>query len=567
MGGGVSSQAGNGSGSIDAAVDGATVPESDAAPDGGKADAAPDGGGPLVCPDGFLNCNGDVEDGCEAEIATDIDHCGACNDPCSSDGVATRSRVDGECRPACDGTHGNCNDDGRDGCEVDLKSDVDHCNACDSTCSSTGVATRRCANGTCDPVCSANRGSCDGNGKNGCETNLNTNAGHCGACNYACSTAGATGATVCAAGVCRPNCDATHGDCDTPARPTADNGCETSLTTSTDCGACGHDCLGGACAGAAQQCLPVNIVGSVYPNGIAVDDLYVFITEGCTGGRVMRRSQNGGASGALTLASSQDCPQGIVTFGGDVYWTNGLFTTGGVYKVGRAGGAPQPLYTASGATGPGPLTTAVNPTDGKRYLFWAGNKVRHMYRTDPTLSGPTNASRLQPSADTFIVTAWDVVSDGTFVYVAADQIGRTPWGGQDQYVVLEPAYPTTATRLVIDATWIYYASQTELNRLEKYTGGDINEGQIPDTSGLDPELILTAGSTIRALAISGNTLFFATNAGVYRSGKNPGATAVPLYTANMVGDMRMVVTNEAIYWYHDGGNLSTPQGAVYKLAR
>ncbi|HVU04350.1 MAG TPA: hypothetical protein VHE30_21480 [Polyangiaceae bacterium] len=49
--------------------------------------------------------------------------------------------------PTCDETHADCNHDPTDGCEVDLTSDRDHCGACDQDCLGGSCTLARC-----DPV-------------------------------------------------------------------------------------------------------------------------------------------------------------------------------------------------------------------------------------------------------------------------------------------------------------------------------------------------------------------------------------------------------------------------------
>src|SRR5262249_18270350 len=70
---------------------------------------------------------------------------------------------------------------------------------------------------------------------NGCEASLNTTT-NCGACGAGCTNA--NGTTSCPAGTCLPVCAAGFASCDgNPA-----NGCETSTTTLSNCGGCGAVC-------------------------------------------------------------------------------------------------------------------------------------------------------------------------------------------------------------------------------------------------------------------------------------------------------------------------------------
>ena len=69
-----------------------------------------------------------------------------------------------------------------------------------------------------------------------------TNPAHCGSCGHDCNTLpNVTGATGCKAGVCSvppTSCATGYGHCTS----NADDGCETAITTPTNCGACGVVC-------------------------------------------------------------------------------------------------------------------------------------------------------------------------------------------------------------------------------------------------------------------------------------------------------------------------------------
>ncbi len=124
-----------------------------------------------------------------------------------------------------------------DGCESDLNNDRDHCGACGLSCDEN----ESCEDGNCR--CGGTGNDCDGNDADFCCgtqcVNRNTDENHCGECNHACSNA--HGSTACNAGSCNPSCDAGWADCD--GQP--DNGCEEDIWETTDCGSgCGDrvDC-------------------------------------------------------------------------------------------------------------------------------------------------------------------------------------------------------------------------------------------------------------------------------------------------------------------------------------
>jgi len=70
-----------------------------------------------------------------------------------------------------------------------------------------------------------------------CETNLDTSVGNCGYCGNVCTAD--NGTPGCADGDCEiASCNAGYDDCDGQL----DNGCETDLTTTNDCGECSNQC-------------------------------------------------------------------------------------------------------------------------------------------------------------------------------------------------------------------------------------------------------------------------------------------------------------------------------------
>lgn len=97
-----------------------------------------------ACHGTWFDCNRLNSDGCEVNVADNVDHCGACLAACPA-----RPHAEVRCGGThcyirvCDRGHGDCNDDFDDGCEIDLRTNVDHCGACDTPCD--GV----CKDGTC----------------------------------------------------------------------------------------------------------------------------------------------------------------------------------------------------------------------------------------------------------------------------------------------------------------------------------------------------------------------------------------------------------------------------------
>ncbi|WP_437725484.1 hypothetical protein [Sorangium sp. So ce861] len=197
----------------------------------------------IECDEGFTDCNGLIGDGCERDVTRDVLNCGGCGVECEPKAGGRPWCRDGECgETVCPAGRGDCNGEPDDSCEVDLAADPENCGTCGGLCTvanGTGKCTATgCAVGTCEPGFA----DCDGRYDNGCETNTETSLSHCGGCGETCTIAG--GAPKCEDGECKVRtCNSGMGDCDGDP----DNGCETNVNSNqTHCGACaaagGVDC-------------------------------------------------------------------------------------------------------------------------------------------------------------------------------------------------------------------------------------------------------------------------------------------------------------------------------------
>ncbi len=203
---------------------------------------------------------GGVPDALDAADATDVVDATDAADV--TDVIDARDAAEAEAAPpdadACAAGQTRCG-----GACVSTRSDPTNCGACGRACMAPG-ASSVCVDGACQmTTCVTGLGDCDRDAANGCETNLGASASHCGRCGNACTFAHARSA--CAGGTCAIDaCDMGWGNCDGDAV----DGCETDTQRSAaHCGRCGSACaagqvcVGGACVATQRSCPDVSEAG------------------------------------------------------------------------------------------------------------------------------------------------------------------------------------------------------------------------------------------------------------------------------------------------------------------
>ncbi len=136
----------------------------------------------------------------------------------------------------------------------DTNSDPSNCGGCGRVCVLPHTTAAACAFGRCTVVtCEAGFANCNGNDADGCETSLRSVL-NCGACGRACASA-ANASPTCAAGSrCEFSCNSGYGNCD--GNP--GNGCEAAVFSDrANCGACGVRC------GAGEDCMSSRCVATI----------------------------------------------------------------------------------------------------------------------------------------------------------------------------------------------------------------------------------------------------------------------------------------------------------------
>jgi serine/threonine protein kinase len=156
--------------------------------------ASPAPGPAEICKGGSKLCGGicvsvdSPERGCGAE------GCTACN---VTNATARCNQLDRCDVAVCHKGFEDCDGDGVSGCEVNLRTDPDHCGDCAHKCPAIAHAQRGCGDVCTIWRCAVGFRDCDGRVADGCEVDIRNDARNCGHCGRVC-----TGGRKCRAGVC-----------------------------------------------------------------------------------------------------------------------------------------------------------------------------------------------------------------------------------------------------------------------------------------------------------------------------------------------------------------------------
>src|SRR5207248_9241 len=114
----------------------------------------------------------------------------------------------------CPSGFGDCNGDHADACETNLNQDAAHCGACGHACG----AGESCAEGACRKSrCPLDHlRDCNQVASDGCEVDVRTDSKNCGECGKVCGSQGAKQA-ACVSSACEITCRPGFGDCDKAA--------------------------------------------------------------------------------------------------------------------------------------------------------------------------------------------------------------------------------------------------------------------------------------------------------------------------------------------------------------
>ncbi len=322
--------------------------------------------------------------------------------------------------------------------------------------------------------------------------------------------------------------DAATADGSTPHDSAAavDAGCDADLSTSANCGACGHDCFGGACKTGACSAVPIVTgltgIGCVDVNGTQV--AFTFPGDsGAAAGSIYAALTDGGALRAL--ATGERGPFYVRAGADHVYASE--FYNGKIRSVTWDG------------TQLANIATPYLPNDlvvSTRGVVWAdqgdGGKNGGVYAVEPTTlaitplatgqigpegiveydggfvftdfdNGGKSIIRIDATGTTAIATGkspFAIATDGTYVYWsdrAANMIQRTHiLTGATNTLAIAMTGPNSSF-IRVDATHVYW-TEADLGNVRRVRS---------DGSGA-PELLFSGNGPVSGLAMDDRAIYF-----------------------------------------------------------
>ncbi len=325
---------------------------------------------------------------------------------------------------------------------------------------------------------------------------------------------------------------------------------------SHNCGACGHDCLGGACSGG--KCG----VAAVIDN----DGLVGAIAADATGAYWVAKGNGNGAirhvaatsAQITTVATNQLAPAGVSADGTYFYFsTQGNFdagyTGGNVYSCPAAGCGSSALLL--GADNGAATQVPLNATS----VFWSSSP--NSGQSGYIESSPKDGGGAVPIVS---VLNANVAADNNNVYWASDtttsvSILREPLSG-GAAVTLYSKTSTLAQAFVADSSAVYWIEQASPNVIKKCL--------LPDCVGGASTVMTVADSFASALAVDATQIYWPESGALKTAATSctpSTCTAATLAPAPTGGGSTqgIAIFGGVVYWTWDGSGA----GHVSRLVR
>lgn len=327
-----------------------------------------------------------------------------------------------------------------------------------------------------------------------------------------------------------------------------------------NCGACGHDCLGGTCV--AGRCEAITLVsGEHNPTALAVEGSFVYWTTAGTpkgswvDGTLNRAPTTGGPK---TILSSKLRATTALALSPNAFWITSLGVTGVngyLARIPRTGGAPTYLYND------------INQTEviaDSAHVFWTNQNVaREVQRLpengkgSPTIVayGSNGVGLTQDASNLF----FPLITQPPSLRV---EIFRVPKGGSASSAVKIGDIPLSnedgdVTAMAADASSIYFCDYAGVvGRMNRSTGAVTT--------------LANVGTACESttLVVDDDWVYWATFSSIYKVAKTGGP---PIELAALQQDVRqLAIDDDAIYWVIYGDSPTADYdhvGEIRKLAK
>jgi hypothetical protein len=344
-----------------------------------------------------------------------------------------------------------------------------------------------------------------------------------------------------------PPADAVAPPADAPGLPPDAGACSLDLSSDPhNCGACRHDCLGGACQSGA--CLAVKLADAVEPEAIVVDDGYVYWGDSRQDSITRLRKDRSGMPEVLWTGRS---PVIDLTADDQTLFfaaSNPLDDQGGLLgRMQKDGGGMQVLAM-------GPVRLVALDRDFV-YSGWEGRAL--LQRQSKNGDGAVHLYKDAPDAGSPIYVFGGMALDESFVYatVPDGQLLRIP---KDQN---DPVGPRGIARagmragaIAVDDAYVYWSDIKQIYRQPK------------DGSG--SQLILGQGLTPGRIALDDRYVYWtapgfdvAAGAGSVRRARKDGSAPAEMLAAGLTEPRGIAVDADAVYFSSVGDR------AVFRVAK
>jgi hypothetical protein len=309
-------------------------------------------------------------------------------------------------------------------------------------------------------------------------------------------------------------------------------------TDQHNCGACGHDCLGGACDGGV--CQPVLLAsGVITPTAIAVDAQNVYFTtnQSAQAGTVSSVPIDGGP--VTDLVTGQETPDSLAIDGSHLYWTTGDGYARWAPKAADGGGGTQLANTLG--------DTAFVAADGNSVCVVTGTVIE---------CGPTPPNGVTVMGPSGGLPGGIALGSGSAFWVLQGSIDAgtvlsAPTQGSVSPTTVVPGNGG-AFGIAVDSTTVYWTTRPIGNVMA-----------VPLVGGT-PVTLAMAQDSPNAIAVDSTHVYWTNvgqNGAVMINALDAGPGAASTLVGNLGEPLGIAVDDVAVYWT-DRAN-----GVVMKVAK